>query len=514
MKPITEAELLEDMRSLTVRMQYPYSAEYEYTTEVERINLNEERETDIFSGNGFIITRAQNIKKDLKSNESIFSSRFGPTLDDLGKCETRYSCRCKHTTGSLSDGIICEVCHTEVKYVSDNFEYFGWITIKEPYAIIHPNIYKSLVSLIGKKILEEILDPTEELDENGNVKVSKPPTKDNPFPRIGLIEFKKRTMEILDYFVARRKPDKREFYDDIVRDIDKIWTNSIPVYTTQLRPFKLDGTNFSFEGNNATYNILAGQACRINNKVLRTEDSVSERIYKELLYSMQTNYNLLYDDMISLLSNKKGYTRTLLSGKFNYSSRCVIVLNPKLNIDEIILPYNSLVEMLQLKIINILSKTNSPSRAYKIWENSRSVFSQVVYDIIVSICNNEYVGILFGRNPSLITENIRQMRVVGVNRHYSCSIPLEILRGYNADFDGDSMYSIYIIDKNLLVNCMRIYNPRYAGQLSRNDGLFNSNVSLQKDTMICLNSFGFMHRKKYSEDKLERIKKAMEAEEK
>jgi hypothetical protein len=85
MKPITEAELLEDMRSLTVRMQYPYSAEYEYTTEVERINLNEERETDIFSGNGFIITRAQNIKKDLKSNESIFSSRFGPTLDDLGK---------------------------------------------------------------------------------------------------------------------------------------------------------------------------------------------------------------------------------------------------------------------------------------------------------------------------------------------------------------------------------------------------------------------------------------------
>jgi hypothetical protein len=32
--------------------------------------------------------------------------------------------------------------------------------------------------------------------------------------------------------------------------------------------------------------------------------------------------------------------------------------------------------------------------------------------------------------------------------------------------------------------------------------------------MICLNSFGFMHRKKYSEDKLERIKKAMETEEK
>ncbi len=66
MKPITEAELLEDMRSLTVRMQYPYSAEYEYTTEVERIDLDKERETDIFSGNGFIITRAQIYKERLK----------------------------------------------------------------------------------------------------------------------------------------------------------------------------------------------------------------------------------------------------------------------------------------------------------------------------------------------------------------------------------------------------------------------------------------------------------------
>jgi hypothetical protein len=46
-----------------------------------------------------------------------------------------------------------------------------------------------------------------------------------------------------------------------------------------------------------------------------------------------------------------------------------------------------------------------------------------------------------------------------------------------------------IINDDFLINAARLFNPRLSMQISYNDGMFNANMALQTDTMICINSF-------------------------
>lgn len=504
---------IETLKEVSIKTHYPFSEDYEYEVQLVRINLDEEKKNDLMTNNGFEITKRQNLRKDLKSDEGIFSSKFGRTLQDMNAFANRYKCKCGHYEGKLYSGLICEYCKTEVKYVSDNFEYFGWISIKEPYALIHPNLYKSLQCLIGTNELESIIGTDPKIDENGFRKEKQSQTtekgkkkkKESPFIGIGMMEFKDRILEILEYY-KNKKPNKIEFYNDIMENMDKLFFSSIPVFTTQLRPFGVDGIKFTFEGVNATYNILASQALRINKDKLYINKNSKPAM--QILYAMQMGVNDIYTAMEKLLSQKTGYVRTLVGGRFNFCTKVVIVPDPSLEIDEIRLPYMSMLEIFQQRIINILSKTYIPSEAYKIWDGARNEYNPNIATLINSIIDSEYVGVFFGRNPSICSESIRQMRVVGINNDYSCSVPLQILTGFNADFDGDTMYSMWINNKEFLDMAKRIFNPRYAGQISRNDGLFNNNVNLQSDTMISLNSFAFLGREYYSQEQIEAINRA------
>lgn len=503
---MNEIRMVEDeFKPVNISAHYPYSEEYEYQVSLERLNLDQEREKDIATGNGFIISKKQNIKKDLKSEDGIFSSRFGPTLHDNDPFIDRYKCKCGHLRGAVRNGLTCEYCKTKVKYVSDNFEFFGWIVIRQEYCLIHPNLFKSLKCLIGGKNLDLIINADEKIDEDG-FPIKKEPTKDNPFIGLGILGFRDHIEEILEFY-KNKNPSKIEYYEDIMHDFDKLFTHSIPVYTTQLRPYSISDNTFNFEGNNSTYNMLAAQSVRVNkgHLYMRYKDKPS----KQILYAMQMNYNAIYADMEKQLSQKKGYVRTLIGGRFNFCTRVVIVPDPDLEIDEIRLPYASMVEIWQQRIINILCKTMLPSEAYKVWNNARDAeWDDNIANLIISIIESEYSGFWLNRNPSICSESIRQMRLVGINRDFSCSVPLPILAGLNADFDGDTLNVLWINNKMALEAAKHVFNPRYAGQISRNDGMFNGKVSHQTDTMICLNSFAFLGRDAYSQSEIEMIRAA------
>jgi len=71
--------------------------------------------------------------------------------------------------------------------------------------------------------------------------------------------------------------------------------------------------------------------------------------------------------------------------RYSFSSRSVIRQGPDLRCDEIKLPFQGLLELLQQVIINILVKTLniSYSAAYKRWYKCQiKGFDQTIYDII------------------------------------------------------------------------------------------------------------------------------------
>ena len=108
-------------------------------------------------------------------------------------------------------------------------------------------------------------------------------------------------------------------------------------------------------------------------------------------------------DIIEILKGKKGSIRTLFGGRYAFSSRCVIVPNPKLRVDEVTLPYKALVTLLQHSIINILKKSYNMtySDAYNVWYKSLIKKDETVYKIIEGLIKDRDRGIpvIINRNP-------------------------------------------------------------------------------------------------------------------
>lgn len=495
------------MGEIKVNLHYPYSEEYEYQTRLTRLNLDAERIHDLQINNGFVVSEPRTIKKDLKDINGIFSTRYGQTLQDLNPFADRYKCECGNMKSRIYNGITCPVCGTKVKFVDDNFNYFGWICLKDPYYVIHPNLFKSIQFLVGVQKIENIIKPVDDKDEDGfDIEPVQLP-KDNPYFGLGMIGFKEKFDEIMEYFLLKN-PGKKEYYDDIMASKNLVFIQSIPVYTTHLRPFKVEGTSLFFEGTNQIYNLMAKFAHQINKDDLKMYRKKKSK--NQLLYDLQTNYNELYLELEKTLAQKKGAIRTLFGGRYNFSCRSVIVPSQDLGIDEVRLSYHALCGLLQQSIVNILQSTYkcSYSEAYKIWYKAQVKPSKTVREILYQIIKSYPRGIpiLLNRNPTICYGGILQMYVVGINDNYTASIPLRILKGLAADFDGDTLNILYLINKDFIQAAEHVLNPRNSMQISRNDGLFNPDVNHQRDTLINANAMIYLSRHLYSTEMKDKIK--------
>ena len=423
------------MATMSVNVTYPFSDEYEYETRLERINFDDERVLDILTNNGFIVSDSQGIKKDLKDPESIFSPKFGQTLKDLNPFANRYRCECGKTQHKVNDGIKCKYCGTKVRYVDDNFDYTGWIVLNDPYVIIHPGLYKSIEFIIGKDPLNNILNVEKPKDADGH-DMDIPAPADEPFFNIGMMEFYERFDEILNYYINKKKT-KMQYYEDIMSHRRDVFTHSIPVFTTLLRPFELDAKAFYYEDTNSLYTLINKLKSQINNESLKIFRYNKPKL--QCLYDLQVRVNELYASVEAILSGKKGALRTLIGGRYNFTSRDVIIPDPTLRIDEISLPYAALTKLLEQPIINILHKSYSMSYsdAYDFWYKGCIVENNTIKEIIMSLMRNHKNGrgipVLINRNPSIQYGSIFQMHCVKMTSGYTMGVPLQILKPLGAD---------------------------------------------------------------------------------
>jgi hypothetical protein len=506
-------EKLEEFYNVSVTGNYPFNIPlnengqplYKFESRIVPIDFDKECEDDIVKGTGFYIVKKQNIKKDIRSIDSIFSSRFGMQIDDVTPFGDVYKCKCGKTMMKVNNGLFCPFCHTKVRYVANDFSITGWIKMND-FTVIHPNMFKKLVAFIGKKIFDDIINVEPKIDEDGFA-IPKTPSKSNPFSGIGFMELRDRFDEVMEFYRNKYKSNanKMAYYEDIMQNKNIVFTHCLPVYTSQLRPFSIKQNKFNFEGNNALYNLIAGLVAKLNKHDIYSRNR--SKPTNQILYDIQMKYMEIYADLEKVIAQKKGYTRSLNGGRYNFTARNVIIPDPDLRIDEVILPYPTLIELMSLTIINVLTKTYSPAEAYRIWDEARIEYNPMIADLIQNIIDNQYVGIILNRNPSISPSSIIQLHVIGVTKNdtYSCHLPHEILKSMGADFDGDTLNITLIINDEFLLNAAKLFNPRLSMQVSYNDGMFNSKMSLQTDTMICINSFAQLGINSITEEELRLI---------
>lgn len=496
---------------LNIRTTQPINTEYEYQTTLEILDLDKERENGIIYGRDFFIKEAQAIKKDVKSDLSIFSSKYGASVLDQDAFKDKYRCKCGHHRGALYNGEECPICHQKVKYIDDDFGIFGWIVLKDKYFVIHPNLYEVLKSFIGAKKLNNIIKYNKVANEDGFIEENETVKEDQPFNGIGMMEFCNRLDEILEFYHNKTKnnPKKNELYKHLMLHREKILTHSIPVYTLFLRMVNVVGDQFTFTKNNKWYNNITRNVAFINDDSMEIYRRVKTK--NDILYDIQMSIEEVYSVIINDMRGKKGAIRSVMAGRYNFTARAVIKPDERLQIDEIRLPYVSLVILLEQTIINFLVKSLSLSytEAYKRWFRSQIVKDTFVLNIIQNIIKSKHRGIPFiiNRNPSINYGSLLQMYCVAINEDdFTMSVPLQILKSLGADFDGDCMNIMYIINKDFEERASKVLNPRNAMMISRNDGKFNSAVNHFKDTYVNLNSFIYNGRDAYSEDDIDNIR--------
>ena len=508
---------------LDLTVNYPLSDKYTFQTRLLRLNLDDEKAKDLLSGKGFIIDEPEDDKKaidvGLKSDTSIFSPKFTRTLQDPNAFTDRYSCKCKHIQGKNYEGMLCPFCHTRVIYVGEDFEMTGWITLKEKYPIIHPNLYYVLESYIGKDQFASIIEPSIDLDENGkpvqkfSSKIVKSTAKratrktklDEKYKGIGLIEFYQRFDEILEYFHKKKKLNKIDYYRDIVENRANIFIHSIPVYSTALRPFDRRDGRFTYEKTNGIYNMMAKLAAKINDDTLSIYRIPSHR--NVLVWNLQQRYLELYNEVINICKDKNGIIKRLIGGRCGFTSRSIIVPDPKLRVDQVTLSYFTLLELLQQTVINILVKSYNVSYndAYMRYKQGLLKEDPRIRDIIQNIIDTSGVNVLINRNPTINYGSILAVKCVAINDDYTMGMPLQILSTMAADFDGDCLNIIYVPNKKFWESAMEVFNPRNAMMISRNDGTFNNDMNIFKDMIINANGLINLGREYYTIQQKQRI---------
>ncbi|MDA3803054.1 MAG: DNA-directed RNA polymerase subunit beta' [Patescibacteria group bacterium] len=228
----------------------------------------------------------------------------------------------------------------------------------------------------------------------------------------------------------------------------------IPVIPPDLRPMvALDGGRFAASDLNDLYRRIINR----NNRLKQlTELNAPEVICRNEKRMLQEAVDALIDNsarhtktvtastgqkrqlksLADTLKGKQGrFRQNLLGKRVDYSGRSVIVVNPKLDLDQCGLPKVMALELFKPFIISHLIKR-------EIVHNVRSASRYIeaghdeVFDILEEVVSDAYV--LLNRAPTLHRLGIQAFKPVLIEGKAIQIHPL-VCTAFNADFDGDQM---------------------------------------------------------------------------
>ncbi len=228
----------------------------------------------------------------------------------------------------------------------------------------------------------------------------------------------------------------------------------LPVVPPDLRPMvALDGGRFAASDLNDLYRRVINRNNRLKQLMDLNAPEVICRNEKRMLQeavdalidnsarhtktvTASTGQKRQLKSLADTLKGKQGrFRQNLLGKRVDYSGRSVIVVNPKLNLDQCGLPKIMALELFKPFIISQLIKR-------EIVHNVRSASRYIeaghdeVWDILEEIVRGAYV--LLNRAPTLHRLGIQAFRPILIEGKAIQIHPL-VCTAFNADFDGDQM---------------------------------------------------------------------------
>ena len=230
--------------------------------------------------------------------------------------------------------------------------------------------------------------------------------------------------------------------------------NSIPVIPPDLRPMvQLDGGRFATSDLNDLYRRVINRNNRLKRLkdlnapevILRNEKRMLQEAVDALIdnnarhgktVTASTGQKRMLKSLADMLKGKQGrFRRNLLGKRVDYSGRSVIVVGPKLNLDECGIPKIMALELFKPFVISKLIER-------EIVHNVRSAKRYIemghdeVWDILEEVTKKSYV--LLNRAPTLHRLGIQAFKPKLIEGKAIQIHPM-VCAAFNADFDGDQM---------------------------------------------------------------------------
>lgn len=143
-------------------------------------------------------------------------------------------------------------------------------------------------------------------------------------------------------------------------------------------------------------------------------------------------------------------------------------------------------------------------------EDNDPLIYKIIEGFIKHDCDGKGIPLIINRNPTIAYGGILQVYCIGISEGYTMAISLPILIGLAADFDGDALNVLLIINEDFRKAAEIVLNPANAMIISKNDGMFNASYNHRRDTVVNANTMLRLSRDYYSAEQIQRIKKAQQ----
>nr|YP_009145380.1 RNA polymerase beta' subunit [Cryptoglena skujai]AKL39005.1 RNA polymerase beta' subunit [Cryptoglena skujai] len=174
----------------------------------------------------------------------------------------------------------------------------------------------------------------------------------------------------------------------------------------------------------------------LNNEKLLLQENVDKLINSETSKNNKYTTTKSLKSLSKNIQGKRGRFRENLLGKtVDYSARSVIIVEPKLRLNECGLPLQIITELFQpiiLKKLIELKKINTIREGKNLIKLNRPI----IYQIIEKIIKN--YPILLNRAPTLHRLGIQSFQIV-ITKSKAIQLHPLVCSAFNADFDGDQM---------------------------------------------------------------------------
>jgi hypothetical protein len=433
------------------------------TINAEIIDLDELFRTSLRAP---IIVNHFNIQSDTDKEEinRLILTQYGSDF-----LEIEPSCDCGTVRGGYNEGVLCPYCNTHVMPVTERpLETSVWLGLpKGVKKYINPKVYSILAKrlTISKfNILEHLVNPSAGPPETKNAVVAKYMRLN--IPR-GINHFYDNFEDLIaqltkENILLRDSEDKTggkgrhtTLMEFIAMYRDRLFCDHLPLPTKLMMITEATMTT-TFASTNM---MPALDAVRT---ISSTENSPAPLNLKTLQSrAMKANGLMaLYNELCfkDFFDQKEGWFRQHVYGtRSHFTFRGVINSNTEAHhYEELHIPWSLAVMVFRIHVCAKLIRNGWSLREAQALLDENTLRYNPVLDAIFEELIREAPGgriaVLFNRNPSLLRGSMQLLYITKVKKEVaerSISISVMILKNLNADFDGDALNGMVILDNKM-----------------------------------------------------------------